>query len=232
MCRLFAYKTENPEKDNELLISSLIEFRELSQKGCVPCGIAPGHNDGWGIVAYKNGSPFFYTRSTQSAMGDSSFDKSLNIIESCKPDIVIAHLRKTTTGGNSVQNTHPFLSDNIAFCHNGTIKSFSNSETESDSHKFFIKIISDNNNFKKIYEETASNYDYTAMNMMFSDGNDLTVTRNWNENDPNAEKMEYSKYYTIYSFKTDSTVFVCSEQTKSLENLEKVLLENKSINIF
>ncbi len=34
----------------------------------------------------------------------------------------------------------------------------------------------------------------------------------WNENDPNAEKMEYEKYYTFYIGKKGDTTILCSEK--------------------
>ena len=232
MCRLFAYKTKNPESANKMLVQALKEFQKLSEKGCVPCGIPAGHNDGWGIAAYKNGSPFLYTRSTEPAKTDINLRKAIEIIESSKPDLVIAHLRKATTGDNSIKNTHPFLSDNISFCHNGTINGFSKSKTESDSHKFFKQIITEDGNFKKVYNKIKTTYSYTAMNMLFSDGKKLIAVRNWNEQNPKAEELKLKEYYTLFSFKNNHSVFICSESLKAIEKLDKKLLKNKSVNVF
>jgi predicted glutamine amidotransferase len=232
MCRLFAYKTENPEKDNELLIQALIDFRQLSKDGLVPVGEPAGHLDGWGIVAYEKGSPFLYMRFVGSIGEDLNFENALDIIKRCQPDLVVAHIRKTFCGDNSVQNTHPFVSDDVSFCHNGTISSFTDNQTESDSHKFFRKIVSEKNDFTKVYNEISSSHSFSAMNMIFSDGKNLTVTRNWNKDYPRAEEMNFKDYYTLYSFKTDTSLIICSEKLKSTENLETTLLDNKSINIF
>ena len=237
MCRLFAYKTKNPTKTNKVLLKSLAEFRELSNNGCVPCGIAPGHNDGWGIVAYKSGSPFLFVRSPKGAAKDPIFEQALEILKTSAPDIVIAHLRKTTEGGNSIKNTHPFLSDNISFCHNGTIHKLSQNKNESDSYTFFKKIILDpiqnkKEAFKNIYNELSSSYSYTAINTLFSEGNSIIATRNWNEKNPLAERMQLKDYYTLFSFKNSDSTFICSEKIKSLSKFETKLLKNKSISTF
>ena len=76
------------------------------------------HADGWG-VAWDEGGEFRSTRSTSSAHSDSSFSQA---ISNTKTTAAIAHLRAATMGiPVSMANTHPFLADSLAFCHNGSI---------------------------------------------------------------------------------------------------------------
>ena len=70
------------------------------------------------------------------------------------------------------------------------------------------------------------------MNMLFSDGKKLIAVRNWNEQNPKAEELKLKEYYTLFSFKNNHSVFICSESLKAIEKLDKKLLKNKSVNVF
>lgn len=232
MCRLFAYSTKNPES-TELLASALRDFKELSVKGCVPCGIPAGHMDGWGIVAYKNGFPALYVRSTSCAESDPVFTDALNTIIELKPEKLIAHLRKTTSGGISIQNTHPFLSDTVALCHNGTMHALTEQGSSvSDSLRFFRQMLkgegSSGERFFTQYEKAEKGGDYTAMNMLFADDTSLIVARNWNESNPKAQEQDLQNYYTLFAMASDECVFVCSEKLASLSSLRSESIENKT----
>src|SRR5574343_93490 len=121
MCRLFAYKTKKPEETTKILIKSLKDFSMLAKTGCVPCGVKPGHNDGWGLVLYKDGDICFSYKSLLSIKEDINLPQVLKIIEEIKPNIAVVHLRKKTAGRDIVRNIQPFFVEEISMAHNGTI---------------------------------------------------------------------------------------------------------------
>lgn len=233
MCRLFAYTTKDTVSTNARLIKSLGEFQVLSEKGCVPCGIPAGHADGWGLVAYKGGVPIFYIRSNDPAHTDPQFSSMIEILMQSQPDRVIAHLRKATRGGTSLVNTQPFLSGNLSYCHNGTMQIPSEIlGDKSDSVYFFEDLVRNYvsvDAFSKKHEEYKAKYAYTAMNMLFTDGDSVFVARDWDETNPKKEEQKLSDYYTLFKTSFSQCVFVCSEKLPSLSDGECVLLENKSI---
>lgn len=234
MCRLFGYKTKNSNKTNNLLIKSLKDFRSLAKSGCVPCGIKKGHNDGWGIIAYKDNSPCLYYRSINSITDDFNFTKFIEIVKEIKPDIVVSHLRKISTGLKNIKNTQPFLYNNFSLAHNGTIfyKNINKNKEESDSLLFFNTITKKNIslvNFDKIYNSTFSKNNYTSMNMIFSDGINLFAIKNINNNYPQYSKLCFNKYYTLYSFRGKECDLFCSEKISALRFTKEKVLVNRKI---
>ena len=234
MCRLFAYTTSEPEETGNLLMA-LADFRSLARLGCVPCGLPSGHSDGWGIVAYKDGAPVLYLRSVASADVDAVFDEAVSAIEKLQPNFVIGHLRKTTAGGNSFGNTQPFLSDTVSICHNGTIRSLAGlSETESDSLLFFRDVVRDTSvshfdSFLDTYRALNEEKNFTAMNMLFSNGRIVAVARNWNEENPSAEAQDLKNYYTLYSANDGMATFISSEILETFEGMAVEPIINGSI---
>ncbi|HEY5587831.1 MAG TPA: class II glutamine amidotransferase [Candidatus Paceibacterota bacterium] len=236
MCRLFGYKTKNSKKTNNLLIKSLMDFRDLSKYGCVPCGIKKGHNDGWGIILYKNKVPCLYYRSTMSIMNDNNFDNIIDLIKNIKPDIVVSHLRKMSKGKKTIENTQPFISNNFSLAHNGTIlyPDLNKNDNKSDSLKFFNNVISQKDiisqsYFKDIYTFTYLNNNFTSMNMVFSDGSNLFAIKNINSKHVELDKLGFNKYYTLSSFKNEDCLFICSEKISAFDKMKAESLKNIKI---
>ena len=236
MCRLFGYKTKNSKKTNNLLIKSLMDFRDLSKYGCVPCGIQKGHNDGWGIVLYKNKVPCLYYRSTISIMNDKNFDKIIDLIKNIKPNIVVSHLRKMSKGKKTIENTQPFLSNNFSLAHNGTIfySDSNKNDNKSDSLKFFNDVTSQKDiisisYFKNKYNFTYLNNNFTSMNMIFSDGLNLFAIKNINSKHKESTKLGFDDYYTLSSFKNTNCLFVCSEKISAFTKMKVESLKNIKI---
>lgn len=78
------------------------------------------HPDGWGVAYYLDECPHLI-KSIDTAVDDSLFEQVSGIVSS---ETVLAHLRKTTIGENSILNTHPFQHGKWSFAHNGNIKHF------------------------------------------------------------------------------------------------------------
>ena len=116
MCRLYGFRANEPTKvecslvhaQNALLSQSLSDLR------------GEAHPDGWGISCYEDHFPIIERRDT-AAHEDERFSLAA---ERAYAQIVIAHVRKATVGGHSVDNTHPFVYDAWTFAHNGTLRGF------------------------------------------------------------------------------------------------------------
>jgi glutamine amidotransferase len=78
------------------------------------------HPDGWGVAYYLEDCPHL-VKSIETAVDDTLFQKVSGVVSS---KTVLAHLRKTTIGENSILNTHPFQHGKWVFGHNGNIKNF------------------------------------------------------------------------------------------------------------
>lgn len=109
MCRLFGYVTESPCAVADLLGEEGLEaFTSLTAV----------HSDGWGM-AWQTPEGTRTTSSPHSADVDDDYRK---LVAEPLSNAGFVHLR-WATGGLEVrpENTHPFLTDDAAFAHNGHI---------------------------------------------------------------------------------------------------------------
>lgn len=109
MCRLFGYVTESPFAVADLLGEEGLEsFTSLTAV----------HSDGWGM-AWQTPEGTRVTSSPHSADVDADYRE---LVEEPLSNAGLVHLRWATGGlGVRPENTHPFLTDDSAFAHNGHI---------------------------------------------------------------------------------------------------------------
>ena len=133
MCRMMAIIGDPPLEKSDLLL----KFRCLSACGNVRTGARLGHEDGWGILSYRNNSPEYLGRSTEPAWKNREYRLDCEKITNMDR-IVLAHLRKTSSGDVSLENTQPPVSGKWSFGHNGTVYSprFNTGSVQSDSRVF------------------------------------------------------------------------------------------------
>ncbi|MEZ4742728.1 MAG: class II glutamine amidotransferase [Bdellovibrionota bacterium] len=124
MCRLFGFRSSLISKVHTSLVAA--ENALMLQ--------SPRHPDGWGVAYYIENAPHII-RSLTAAIDDHLFKKVSGLVSS---QTVVAHLRKRTTGGNSVLDTHPFQYGNWVFAHNGNLSKFDQNRPE------IIKLIDKN----------------------------------------------------------------------------------------
>ena len=110
MCRLFGFRSVIEAQVHSSLVSADNALMHQSQF----------HPDGWGVAYYVAGAPHLI-KSDSKAMDDHLFKKVSGIVSS---HTVLAHLRKSTIGDNSIINTHPFQFGPWVFAHNGHIENF------------------------------------------------------------------------------------------------------------
>jgi len=232
MCRMVGIS-----KFSYLKHSSIIEeFIYLSKNGKTLPGDPPGHEDGWGIGYYYNGSAKT-VKSSNSALLDKA--KILSTIKSIENSpTLIFHLRKSAwKDTTSVVNSHPFIDNNIILAHNGTIRDYKkliplihNSskllESSLDS-EIFLKFINSTqelsleSSFVKAVRYINKNNIYSSLNCVFSDGIDLYGFREYSQN---------PEYYTLFRAVAERSIIISSEMITGIKNWEEIKPGELSIN--
>jgi len=116
MCRLYAMHANEPTKVECSLVKSQNALMEQS-KGDMQ-GYAHGH--GWGVADYPNGNPMVEKQVWAAFHGEHFSRKAARVYART----VVAHVRRATVGGTSIENTHPFHHGSWIFAHNGTVPNF------------------------------------------------------------------------------------------------------------
>ena len=128
MCRLYGFISNEPTKVDCSLVFAQNALMQQSRVDHVGLD----HTDGWGIAAYHDGQPEVY-RKTTAAYKDGHFSTTA---ESIYSTAIVAHVRRATVGKGSIDNTHPFVSGQWTFAHNGTLTGFDKfrSQLEQETH--------------------------------------------------------------------------------------------------
>jgi len=208
-----------PDRQKDLFSA----FKRLSETGAVPARAkTAGHKDGWGILIYHVGKPRYLGREPNDPLKGSGYDRAVEDIETVRPQIIIGHLRKASFGGNSIENTQPFLDSEWSFAHNGTIYSpgLKRVGTENDSRAYFRNLLnrlpSSNvesalaDTVKKLRRDITDRSDesrrtYSSLTCLLSDGKSIYALRDFSDE---AERSYYTMYYSLLQ---DGIVF-CQEK--------------------
>ena len=108
MCRLLGIKANRPVD----LTFSLMEAPDSLR---VQSG---GNRDGWGLAAW-GGDGWCVSKRPVPAAADPGFREAAIQAEG---SIIIGHVRYSSVGGRSLENTHPFRHGTWVFAHNGTLR--------------------------------------------------------------------------------------------------------------
>ncbi|WP_258142506.1 class II glutamine amidotransferase [Arthrobacter sp. MYb227] len=109
MCRLFGMHTgQTPAKASFWLLQAP---NSLS-------GQSRDEPDGTGIGTFDRDGTARVSKQPIAAWQDQEFSYQAKHLESTT---FLAHVRYASTGGHSVENTHPFVQDGRLFAHNGVI---------------------------------------------------------------------------------------------------------------
>jgi len=187
----------------EFPIGTLSDLRHVSQVGRIPGEDTPGHRDGWGMVSFRSGSPWYIGRSVREAFLDPSYDSALKEVARLEPpNILIAHVRALSMGDAALPNTHPFIFGNLVLAHNGTVRGFrprtGNAPKGSTDSELILMRLADLveqerelwSAMKRLVREEIHGHEYTAAILLASDGRMLLGYRDYAEGQP-------SQYYDL-----------------------------------
>jgi predicted glutamine amidotransferase len=138
MCRLLGVVAREPASLADLLRYELGEFVALSAE----------HGDGWGVAAWSD-EALASARNTGSARDDAGFAIATKTVS----DAGLLHLRQANRDlPVTIGNTHPFMTDTLAFAHNGYFRPanavdghigpelLATATGDTDSERFFLLI--------------------------------------------------------------------------------------------
>ncbi len=198
MCRLLGvvFRKDFPKE-------TLSELKILSEIGQIPGEELRGHRDGWGIASFQDGRPFYLGRSTRPAFSDASYNRAVEAVGRIRtPNVLIAHVRAASSGGVSLENTHPFIVDGMVFAHNGTVTgltpdSLGKAKGQTDSELIAL-LVADRakekgslaSGLRSVIKEEIDSRPFTAAVVLASDGRTLVGYRDFSAADR-------EKYYSL-----------------------------------
>lgn len=107
MCRLFGLIANGDVDITFSMLEAGNRFKHLARN----------NPDGWGLGWYRHGEARIYKKEG-NALNSDEFDSKVKEINS---KIVIAHVRRASSGCSRRENSHPFGYKNWIFAHNGTV---------------------------------------------------------------------------------------------------------------
>ncbi len=116
MCRLYAMHANEPTRVECGLVKS--QNALMAQSKSDRSGYAHGH--GWGVADYPDGVPVIEKQTWAAFHGEHFARKAARVYART----AVAHVRRATVGGTSIENTHPFVHGHWIFAHNGTVPNF------------------------------------------------------------------------------------------------------------
>ena len=116
MCRLYAMHANEPTRVECGLVKAQNALMAQSRGDLQ--GYAHGH--GWGVADYPDGVPMIEKQVWAAFQGEHFTRNAARIYAKT----VVAHVRRATVGGTSIENTHPFEHGKWIFAHNGTVPNF------------------------------------------------------------------------------------------------------------
>ena len=200
----------------------VLKFRKLADDGMVPPICAePGHKDGWGMAGANRDrtSMFQIERQMGSAGSSPLYESAIQTVEA-QPHIFICHIRKASPGiPVTIGNVHPFINQEWAFIHNGTIydhhqieenPDFQMTSDGSDSEHFFSYLLgklqaagNGSGRLNALGEAmTNLNVTYTSLNCILCNGSELFAIRDY---------MKFGEYLSLFYYPLPRGVIICSE---------------------
>jgi len=227
MCRLIAII--DPQ-DETLTETALRQFGSLAETGNIPPGMDKGHKDGWGVAAYKDEGVAILEKDPADAFADPKYQPAVMKIKDAAPALVLGHLRKASLGLVSIENTQPYTSGSYIFCHNGTLRDFeklvlgpkysAQRKGTTDSEivfLFLLQTIEAKGDFTAGFMEGVAHLramNYTALNILMSNGRTLIALREGNDKNEDVKKHGLcDSYYTLLQGKDAGGVpkIICSQ---------------------
>ncbi|SHE27148.1 Predicted glutamine amidotransferase [Ferrithrix thermotolerans DSM 19514] len=230
MCRLLGYVADPPTTVPDLLGEYYASFEQLS---------GAKHRDGWGL-AYLKDEEIKVVKAPTCAEEDPLYKEAVKMT---KASAALLHYRWATLDLKvTASNTHPFLAQDMAFIHNGSIYSpgiypmvnpscQSFREGDTDSEAYFLALCSSGlaedpeRAIGHTLGKIMSNLEYSSLNAMILSQEALYVICAFrSEYIPPDEDQEY---YTLRYLATSEAVVVASSGWSGSNDWEE--LPNNSL---
>lgn len=213
MCRLLGIKDFDIAAHRGLLDS----FLALAEKGKTLAEDPPGHLDGWGIGWYRGGTAFVHK--SGGSLRDEREDYFQTLEKIGRSGVLIVHLRKSAWKQTSTaRHAHPFADRYHLLAHNGTVRDYrellkdipgagEDLSGALDTEVLFRYVIALSSGgmeagFREAVSRIHKNNEYSALNVLFSDGTKLFAFRDY---------RKYPEYYTLYRANLGGSGIVASE---------------------
>lgn len=206
MCRLLGIFSEN---EVELPGDIWYNFLNIAKNDGV---FNYPHRDGWGaawisrdkVNYYKNLTPIWESRMPPNMIGDS----------------FVIHARKATIGEPAIENTHPFIMEDVLLVHNGDLQLAVNPKRKTigktDSEKYLALLLDLRDEMGEMEQAIAESLkyieDFSALNLIIGSMEDETF---WVLNFYNHIDEAHDKHYTMFFSKSNSKMIVSSEPLTS-----------------
>jgi glutamine amidotransferase len=115
MCRIFAVRSREPW-------AIAPAFERLKQLSVV-------HKDGWGVVNFDDEATQHHRDISPAHCSEKFHELGASLLSRN----LLAHIREASVGDLHEDNTHPFCADRWVFCHNGTVRGFSQAREPLES---------------------------------------------------------------------------------------------------
>jgi predicted glutamine amidotransferase len=227
MCRLLGITNFDLARH----VTLVARFCDLALTGAVMPGDPPGHQDGWGLALYREGSLEVH-KSGGNLLDET--DRLFGLLQGARRSpVLILHLRKSAWKGSSTtRHAHPFQYGNVAFGHNGVVYGYERllptitipglQPSALDTEVFFYHVMSgaQTRDLGEAFRDTAylikREYRYSALNTLFSDGGRLFAYRDFSK-EPD--------YYSLLTARDRDSAYVSSEKLN--ETFEWTLMEKE-----
>lgn len=227
MCRLFGLIANQPVDLVFSFLSGVKTLKDLSNE----------NPDGWGVGWYDDELPRCF-KEPLPAHESLSYPREAKTI---RTQIAVAHVRKATTGEMTLENCHPFCWNSWIFAHNGSIKRDvlfalltesrrkavqGSTDSEVLFHLLLQNIENEDDVIKGIRKgvEKASQFSYSSLNFILSDGISLFAYR-----DAAKRHGYYSLYYLIRNPTMAGPLSALSDETRMLLNSKSLAGEKAAL---
>ncbi len=199
-----------------------------------------GHLSGWGIAGTSQGQSVYFARRPVAASEDQeAWRKAVDQASSSRSPALLAHFRKASVGGPSLENTHPFQQAEWLFCHNGTLKDHLKlplkrlrPKGETDSERLFLHLLESmegsspqerKGSLQKALDRIQKSYSYHSLTFLMSDGTALYAYRSYSDE---------GRYYTLFTAAAEGGSLICSEPILKEKIRSWVPLSNNELAVF
>lgn len=199
----------------------LATFRQQAAAGTTLPDHARGHRDGWGIArAAGDGLVRHAGRSTLDASEDPEYPLAAARVAEPGRGVAMVHVRAASAGAVSLENTHPFIEGNLAFCHNGTVHGIAE-DGESDSRAYFARILQavrDGASPREAFLSTARGLEaeparFSSLTALLTDGRTLWGVRKVGQDPAEcADAACAADYYTLGVARVGALAVVAQER--------------------